>query len=277
MIYITGDTHGDQHEWQSIDALLQPGDTIIIAGDFGYLWSGSRSEKEFFDQLAEKPYTVLFVDGNHENFTKLNAYPIERWHGGRVHFLRRNLIHLMRGEVYEVDGKRVFVFGGGYSIDRARRKPRVSWWPEELPSEEEYQNAEIRLREADRRVDYIITHTAPAESVFYLSCIPKYGIRSDVTEDARLTVFLDRVADEIGYLKWYFGHYHVAHTGKRRYRIEQGGSDETRLHIPALGRSDPDRAQSRRQPAAGAAAPGGRSGEGSRLAVLPVPACCPAG
>lgn len=209
MVYVTGDTHGDQREWQAIDALLQPGDTIITAGDFGYLWFGSRSERIFFDLLAKKPYTVLFADGNHEHFDLLYTLPIREWHGGRVHFLRRNVIHLMRGEIYEIEGKRMFVFGGGYSIDKARREPGVSWWPEELPSEEEYQNAENHLREANRRVDYIITHTAPAESVFYLSRIPKYGIRNDVTEDARLTNFLDWVASETGYLKWYFGHYHV--------------------------------------------------------------------
>lgn len=212
MVYVTGDTHGNQHEWQSIDALLQPGDAIIITGDFGYLWCGSRREKQFFDQLAKKPYTVLFIDGNHENFDLLHALPIENWHGGRVHFLRPNLIHLMRGEVYEIEGKRVFVFGGGYSLDKARRKPGVSWWPEELPSEAEYRNAEAHLRalrEKNQPVDYIITHTAPSDSIYYLSRIPRYGVRIDVTEDWELVSFLDRVSSAWSPKKWYFGHYHV--------------------------------------------------------------------
>lgn len=211
MVYITGDLHGEEQEWiEFVDPLLRAGDTVIVPGDFGVgMMHGPMREECFYDWIEAKLYTVLFVDGNHENFDKLNELPAAEWHGGRVRFLRRNLIHLMRGEVFEIEGKRLFVFGGGYSIDRARREPGVSWWPEELPSEQEYQNAETHLREANRCVDYIVTHTAPAESVYYLSRFQKYGVRNDVTEDARLTIFLDRVASETGYSKWYFGHYHV--------------------------------------------------------------------
>ena len=211
MAFIIGDLHGSEREWtEGVDPLLRAGDTAIVTGDFGIgMMHGPMSEDRFYDWIEQKPYTVLVVEGNHENFDRLNAYPISHWHGGRVHRIRRNIIHLMRGEIYEIEGKRVFAFGGGYSLDKALREPGVSWWPEELPSEEEYENARTHLREANRRVDYIITHTAPGESVFYLSRIPRYGVRSDVTEDARLTTFLDWVASETGYSKWYFGHYHV--------------------------------------------------------------------
>lgn len=209
MIYITGDTHGDQREWQAIDALLQPGDTIIIAGDFGYLWFGSRSERKFFDLLAKKPYTVLFADGNHEHFDLLYTLPIREWHGGRVHFLRRNVIHLLRGEIYEIEGKRIFVFGGGYSIDKARREPGVSWWPEELPSEEEYQNAEANLARVNDQVDYIVTHTAPNETV--MDCLCRFYGMQPLREDKELTNFLQKVQDRTrdAYHHWYFGHYHI--------------------------------------------------------------------
>ena len=211
MVCMTGDLHGDEQAWMEyVDPLLRAGDTAIIPGDFGVgMMHGPMSEDRFYDWIEQKPYTVLVVEGNHENFDRLNAYPISHWHGGRVHRIRRNIIHLMRGEIYEIEGKRVFAFGGGYSLDKALREPGVSWWPEELPSEEEYQNAEIRLREADRRVDYIITHTAPSDSIYYLSRIPRYGVRSDVTEDWELVSFLDRVLGEWNPKKWYFGHYHV--------------------------------------------------------------------
>lgn len=33
--------------------------------------------------LNDRPFTTLFVDGNHENFDLLNAYPVENWHGGK--------------------------------------------------------------------------------------------------------------------------------------------------------------------------------------------------
>lgn len=214
MAYITGDLHGDELAWiKYVDPLLHTGDTVIVPGDFGVgMMHGPMSEECFYDWIKAKPYTVAFVDGNHECFDKLNALPAAQWHGGRVHFLRPNLIHLMHGEVFEIEDKRVFVFGGGYSLDRARRQEGVSWWPEELPSEAEYQNAEAHLRalrEKNQPEDYIITHTAPSDAISYLSHIPRYGVRRDVTEDWELVSFLDRVASAWSPRKWYFGHYHV--------------------------------------------------------------------
>ena len=42
MLYITGDTHGDQEEWaRFIDPFLKPDDMLVIAGDFGVgFWDG---------------------------------------------------------------------------------------------------------------------------------------------------------------------------------------------------------------------------------------------
>lgn len=67
----------------------------------------------------------------------------------------------MRGEVYCIEGNTIFVMGGGYSIDKYRRTEGVSWWPQEMPSEEEYHNAIMNLEKVGNHVDYIITHTAP--------------------------------------------------------------------------------------------------------------------
>jgi hypothetical protein len=47
----------------------------------------------------------------------LNAYPVEEWHGGKVHKIRPSVIHLMRGQVYELQGKKFFTFGGAQSHD----------------------------------------------------------------------------------------------------------------------------------------------------------------
>ena len=130
--YVTGDTHGDQILWDvCIHSFLKPGDTLLVAGDFGMgFFSGKYwTEERFFDYLAEQEYTVLFCDGNHENFERLNGYAVSDWNGGRVHFIRDNVIHLMRGEIYTLEGKKLFVFGGGRSIDKAYRVPGRSWWP----------------------------------------------------------------------------------------------------------------------------------------------------
>ena len=164
MIYITGDTHGNQYKWvEQIESVISPADIIIVCGDFGVgFWNGRYwSEETFYDFLSAQKYTVLFIDGNHENFDKLYSYPIETWCGGRVHKIRQNVLHLMRGEVYCIEDISIFVMGGGYSIDKYLRTEGVSWWSQEMPSEEEYDNALENLRNADFKVDYIITHTAP--------------------------------------------------------------------------------------------------------------------
>lgn len=212
MLYNVGDTHGNQYKWvEQIEPTLKPGDIIIVDGDFGVgFWNGRYwSEETFYDFLAEQDYTVLFIDGNHENFDKLNNYPVEQWCGGKVHKVRHNVIHLMRGEVFSIEGKSIFVMGGGYSIDKYRRTEGVSWWSQEMPVDEEYHNAIQNLERVNNQVDYIITHTAPSESVYYLSTIRSLGIKGDVVEELPLTLFLDEIQRKITYKHWYFGHFHV--------------------------------------------------------------------
>lgn len=107
--------------------------------------------------------------------------------------IRPNVLHLMRGEVFNIEGRSFFVMGGGYSIDKYRRTERVSWWHQEMPSEEEYNNALEDLRKVDFKVDYIITHTAPSEIVYYLSTLRSLGIKNDVVQEQPLTSFLDEI------------------------------------------------------------------------------------
>ena len=78
--------------------------------DTGGIWEKDREssrEKWWLDWLEAKSYTTLFVDGNHENFDRLYDYPVEEWHGGKVHKIRSSVIHLMRGQVFEIDGKKM--------------------------------------------------------------------------------------------------------------------------------------------------------------------------
>lgn len=222
MVYVTGDTHGNQIMWDvCITGFLKPGDTIIVVGDFGIGFFDGRywSEELFFDYLAAQDYTVLFCDGNHENFDKLYNYEVSEWHGGQVHFIRDNVIHLMRGEIYVIEEKRVFVFGGGYSIDKEFRVPGKSWWPEEMPSEEEYKNASENLKKNDYEVDYILTHTAPSDTVEYLSHLGK-GIKNMIIEEAPLTGFLRWAEEVTEYQRWYCGHFHIdAELWKNQYAL----------------------------------------------------------
>ena len=212
MLYITGDLHGYDRKWvEQIHPVLRAGDMLFVAGDFGIgLFRGELlSEETFYDWIEQQTYTVLVVDGNHENFDQLAAYPVQDWCGGKVHRIRENLLHLMRGEVYTIAGKTFFVMGGGYSLDKAFREEGVDWWPQELPSTAEYDNAVAHLKQCDGYVDYIITHTCPAETVLYLASLDPYTIRKDVVEEMQLTSFLDYVHFKTRYQRYYFGHFHM--------------------------------------------------------------------
>ena len=121
-IYITGDTHGGFQRFGSKYFPQQKNmgreDYMIVAGDFGGLWDGSPKDQYWLDWLEEKPFTTLFVDGNHENFDLLNTLPERQWNGGRVHVVREHVLHLMRGQV--------FTFGGLTCSPWAARPPTTS-------------------------------------------------------------------------------------------------------------------------------------------------------
>ena len=120
-IFITGDTHADFERFKKDvfyeQAELSKNDYVIICGDFGGVWDGSPRERYWLDWLEAKLFTTLFVSGNHENYDLLSEFPVQKWHGGRVQFIRPSIVHLMRGQIYEIEGKRFFTMGGASSHD----------------------------------------------------------------------------------------------------------------------------------------------------------------
>lgn len=228
MIYITGDTHADFSRFQ-IDRFpyqndMTENDYVIICGDFGGVWTfekESEHEKYWLDYLNEKNFTTLFVDGNHENFSRLYDYPVEEWNGGKVHKIREKVIHLMRGEIFNINGKKFFTFGGAKSHDiqdgilnldeeekiYEYRKKRAffrirdySWWDLELPSDEEMKRGLDNLKKVGYKVDYIITHCCPTSIQVILG--------GGMYEKDYLTDYFQEISEKCEFKKWYFGHYH---------------------------------------------------------------------
>ena len=214
MIYITGDTHGYDDRFFTYSGKVVPAlqalthaDILIVAGDFGYLFFRNNDTVRFLDQLETLPFYIAFVDGNHENFPMIYEFPVEKWCGGSVHRIRKNIVHLMRGEIFDIQGHTFFVFGGASSIDRKMRRPGLSWWPEEIPNKEEEENAIHNLAARGAEVEYVITHTAPT----YIIQAMGYNT-SPEANDARLCGFLEWVAKDSnakGYKQWFFGHWHL--------------------------------------------------------------------
>jgi len=201
MLYITGDVHADMKEFQNrAFGRVKKTEAVIVCGDFGILWEGGKAENRMIKQIGRKRHKTLFVDGVHENFDLLQAYPVTEWSGGKVQVLSRNLIHLMRGQVYTINDKKIFTFGGGESPDRELRTEHKSWWPQELPTPEEMAEGLKNLEANGWQVDYIITHDVP--SAF------KKLMEAEVTRLSPLNAYLDKVREKCTYKKWIFGGYH---------------------------------------------------------------------
>lgn len=205
---ISGDTHGTTDIGKVVKFFCEyedeytSDDYLIICGDVGACGFSASDEANTREVLRNLPVTVLFVDGNHENFEQLNSYAVDVWNGGKVHFVDHNIIHLMRGQVFDIEGTRFFTFGGAYSIDKMYRTEGVSWFPEEIPIRAEYEEGWNNLEKAGFQVDYIFTHTGPREVVASMG----YGELSD--DEVELRQYLQRVAEFTDFTAWYFGHFH---------------------------------------------------------------------
>ena len=231
MVFVTGDCHAKFNKFSTENFPEQKemtrDDIVIVCGDFG-LWNDNNEERYWFKWLSEKNFTVVFVDGNHENFDRLysDEFPIVDFHGGKAHKIRDNIYHLMRGYVFEFDGKKFFCFGGASShdindgiLDRANfdsdeeflatvrdwdkrwkmfRINHISWWKQELPTEDELAFGLQTLIRNGNKVDYIISHCCPQE----VASLCGFH-ESDV-----LTQWFNTISHTVQFDKWYFGHYH---------------------------------------------------------------------
>ena len=100
MVYLTGDTHGDiQRFKQGKLRWLGKKDTVVVLGDFGFVWDGSKEEQKKLDWLRKRPYTLLFLDGAHENYDLLAQYPEEELFGGKVQALGGHVYHVCPAEL----------------------------------------------------------------------------------------------------------------------------------------------------------------------------------
>ena len=233
MIYITGDCHANwgklaTHSFTEQKNMTRD-DFVIVCGDFG-IWQDTKSERWWLDWLSERPFTLLFVDGNHENFDRLysDEFNVVDFHGGKAHQIRENVYHLIRGHIFDLCGKKFFAMGGASSHDiddgildpddfvdeddfrntyakwwRKNKMFRVnhqSWWKEELPSEEEMNFGLDNLKKHNNKVDFIISHCCPQHIASTFS-IGLY--KAD-----KLTQYFDKIAETVEFKKWFFGHYH---------------------------------------------------------------------
>ena len=204
MIYVTGDMHGDlERLYDKEFRKLKKGDTLIVCGDFGYIFDGSPIEKKVIDFLSTRRFYVTFVEGTHDNLNRINACRETVWRGGRVNRIKGNLLHLKRGQVFKIEGKTFFTFGGGESVDKDMRVSSGLWWRDEEPSPDEMAQGVAALNEVNRKVDYIITHEPP--SLVKSAVLLRRGHNDRVN---KLNGYLEEIGRSCDFKHWYFGSLH---------------------------------------------------------------------
>ncbi len=233
MIFLTGDTHGVLNAAKLSIANfpeqkgLSKSDYLIICGDFGGLWYGDSRDEELLNLYEARSFTTLFVDGNHENYNELGKYPTELWHGGKVQRIREHVLHLMRGQVYTIDGRTFFTMGGASSaeiwlpkgckrpdgdyvsdISEAYMKYRargIPVWDDENISKYDLEEGFSNLEAWGYRVDYVLSHGIYAKAQDTLERkFPEWRRRFDINSEK-----LDQIREKLEYQYWFSGHIHV--------------------------------------------------------------------
>lgn len=206
-IFITGDIHLNVDikklsfkNWP-MSRELDKEDILIICGDTGLTWNTSNEVKYWCDWLEDRPYTIISIMGNHENYTLLRAIPITEWHDAKVRRVRPHVMYIETGEFFTFNEFSFFVMNGAASTDKGSRKEEISWWPQEIPSYQEFEYAANNLRMHDMKVDYILSHTTSNRTI---QKFDKWFPQFDP-----VTNFLDKfVEEEVDYKINFFGHFH---------------------------------------------------------------------
>lgn len=233
-VYVCGDTHRTHDIKKLYDfkhgkgAQLTKNDYVIVCGDFGLLFSNptlltwraefgqsipscskdnswDERELQLLEWYEKAPWTTLWVDGNHENFDRIELYPISEWHSGRVQKISDSVIHLMRGEIYDIDGHSFFCMGGAQSTDRGTatgtewKDEGIIWWRREIPTDVEWEYAHRNLASRGYKVDFIITHDVPCGVD-----IGAFGYRS-----SKVSEELETIRTVTDFKWWFCGHMHI--------------------------------------------------------------------
>ena len=206
MIYITGDTHRD---FSRLYKLRKNKDNILIVlGDAGINYYLNEEDKKYKEYLKNLKLKLFCIRGNHEERPEnINTYKEVEMFSGKVFVEEEypNLIFAKDGEIYNINGKKVLVIGGAYSVDKEYRLMYgYKWFKDEQLTKNEMNTILKKIK--NKHFDIVLTHTCPykyePKEVFI------QGLDQNKV-DKSMEKFLDKVENSITYDKWYCGHYHT--------------------------------------------------------------------
>jgi len=161
MIYITGDTHRDFSRLDKME--FNKDDLLIILGDAGINYCLNGEDNKFKEYLKKYNVKMFCIRGNHEERPEnISTYKEINMFGGKV-FIEEDFPYLVfakDGEEYNIDGKRLLVIGGAYSVDKEYRLMYgYKWFRDEQLTKEEMDIIYNKVK--GKHYDVVLTHTCP--------------------------------------------------------------------------------------------------------------------
>lgn len=139
------------------------------------------------------------------------TFPDVDMFGGAVRKISDSIFQLKRGEVYTINGYKVFSFGGARSIDRSNRQEGVDWFPEEESTYEEEHNALNNLAKHNNQVDLIFAHTCARSTLDELAKVYPIHLKDYDAQNR----FLEEIKNTVDFKAFFFGHMH------KDYRVNE--------------------------------------------------------
>jgi hypothetical protein len=190
-VLFAGDTHG---QTAHVDHLLRVAvregcPWVFVAGDFGY-WEHQHDGRLFLDKVDRRArqhgVRCAFLDGNHDNVALLRRTYQDRDDDGLI-VVRDHVRYAPRGHRWTWGSSRLLAAGGAASLDKDRRLAAEQqktdraalralahrdigesrdyagtlWFPDEELTDDETD----RIIAAGGRVDLLLTHDKPRDSV----------------------------------------------------------------------------------------------------------------
>lgn len=202
-VFLMGDVHGKSaalmHSIENDINATMPhihdgqDKNLILLGDvcMGLYLPITMQMLSAFERLTKDGWKVFIIRGNHDDpyFWKGS--------GGAA-------IPLQDNTIITINGKRVYIAGGGLSLDRSIRRQGKDYWPEEML----YVPAGVQRTAG--KVDIILSHTGPTPPLrAYSSDKEAWKLRDPGLEEEleRERIHIERLAS-LNPDYWIYGHFH---------------------------------------------------------------------
>lgn len=211
-VLLAGDTHRDGRWFDELAEIAAAKNCPVILqlGDFGY-WEHTGNGIRFLEQvetsLARWDLTCVWIDGNHENHRMLRDPDLYQPRPDGFVEIRPRLLHAPRGQRWTWQGQRFLALGGAYSVDKNRRRPGESWWPEETIAD-----TEAFRCIADGPADVMVTHDAPWGADGVMGSETGGGDKDRFPESTANRLTLGAVVAAVQPRLLVHGHYHHRNT-----------------------------------------------------------------